>query len=778
MNNTYDLLKLLDKYKVVIPIIQRDYAQGRKDKQFIRKTFLGDIKNCLESNESMSLDFVYGNEEYGRFYPLDGQQRLTTLWLVYWYIAFKTKRLPEMKERLLNFSYETRESSKEFCEALCNMSTEEMPEKVVDYIKQQTWFYSAWLQDPTISAMLRTIGEGQENEADNIEEVFKDCNLEEYYKRLKDTDKPLIRFELMVIGNSKLPLSDDLYIKMNARGKVLTDFENFKSDLVSWINKNEEFEVISPDDKTRLKEYYPAQIDNAWTDVIWKYAQTNGGEVDDIFFSFINRYVLNLICIDEKYTPSSFGSGEEKINKDFNKLYGVGLNDTSGDDSLVSYEGFDTYKDYFNSSVVGNLDKLFSIISDEEISKKINKALSIKDADKEGSKYSFFPQIQEGRLKSTTQKERVYFLAITSFINNIQGNCIDEEKFNRWMRVVKNLIENAGIETIPTMITCMRLINNLAKALYDHKCDIYETLHYYSVGNPNNQLDYQLIEEKEKAEKILEGENWEQKIIEAENYSFFNGSIRFLFHDGECKTDWDQFDKKFEKAEELFKLEEDRVKLETVERFFKYFRNFDEIYNQYLFTTVGYHPRNKCWKKDILCNNELMYNVHLLLSEGPIPTYDDEYKDFLDSDLIKQIVNFDYNYKYRLKYFNNEPYIYKKGRTEEGVYVSNHRKTMCEKFKKLVEFQQISLFNPEYNFYCNGFYWGGSVMFRYNGNNYEWFNKNDNDGKVDGIYIYKNGAYLEEHLNWDCKEDLINIMNGFQDELINKDSNLNKMSDK
>ena len=70
----------------------------------------------------------------------------------------------------------------------------------------------------------------------------------------------------------------------------------------------------------------------------------------------------------------------------------------------------------------------------------------------------------------------------------------------------------------------MRLINNLAKALYDYKCDIYETLHNYSVGNPNNQLDYQLIEEKEKAEKILEGENWEQRIIKAENYSFFNGS--------------------------------------------------------------------------------------------------------------------------------------------------------------------------------------------------------------------------------------------------------------
>ena len=103
---------------------------------------------------------------------------------------------------------------------------------------------------------------------------------------------------------------------------------------------------------------------------------------------------------------------------------------------------------------------------------------------------------------------------------------------------------------------------------------------------------------------------------------------------------------------------------------------------------------------------------------------------------------------------------------------------MCEKFDSFVKSQQISLINPNYNFYRNGFYWGGSVMFSYNGNSYGWFNKDDNDGKVDGIYPYKNGAYLEEHINWDCKEDLITLLNGFQDEIINKDSNLNKLSDK
>lgn len=43
----------------------------------------------------------------------------------------------------------------------------------------------------------------------------------------------------MVIGADKLPLSDDLYIKMNARGKRLTDFENFKADLIGWMPEGE-----------------------------------------------------------------------------------------------------------------------------------------------------------------------------------------------------------------------------------------------------------------------------------------------------------------------------------------------------------------------------------------------------------------------------------------------------------------------------------------------------------------------------------------------------------
>ena len=48
-----------------IPIIQRDYAQGRLGKENLRKNFLADLKNALDSGGAMKLDFVYGSIENG-----------------------------------------------------------------------------------------------------------------------------------------------------------------------------------------------------------------------------------------------------------------------------------------------------------------------------------------------------------------------------------------------------------------------------------------------------------------------------------------------------------------------------------------------------------------------------------------------------------------------------------------------------------------------------------------------------------------------------------------
>ena len=69
--------------RIVIPIIQRDYAQGRRDPEIdrIRHRFLDSLYEAV-SDKPVTLDFIYGDvDENGIMTPLDGQQRLTTLFL-------------------------------------------------------------------------------------------------------------------------------------------------------------------------------------------------------------------------------------------------------------------------------------------------------------------------------------------------------------------------------------------------------------------------------------------------------------------------------------------------------------------------------------------------------------------------------------------------------------------------------------------------------------------------------------------------------------------------
>ena len=123
--------------KIEIPRIQRDYAQGRENESEIRKRFLDSIFNVLGAvdDKSLEMDFVYGSvaeiedkkakQFIYKFIPLDGQQRLTTLFLLYWYIgsreiAGNEIEFTALKELLKKFTYETRVSSRRFCTNLVN----------------------------------------------------------------------------------------------------------------------------------------------------------------------------------------------------------------------------------------------------------------------------------------------------------------------------------------------------------------------------------------------------------------------------------------------------------------------------------------------------------------------------------------------------------------------------------------------------------------------------------------------------------------------------------
>ncbi|MBK6802583.1 MAG: DUF262 domain-containing protein [Novosphingobium sp.] len=82
---------------IQIPMIQRDYAQGRSDPKAtqIRNNFIATLTEAVTSNASgelapIGLDFVYGDVRQGVFLPLDGQQRLTALFLLHWYLAVRS----------------------------------------------------------------------------------------------------------------------------------------------------------------------------------------------------------------------------------------------------------------------------------------------------------------------------------------------------------------------------------------------------------------------------------------------------------------------------------------------------------------------------------------------------------------------------------------------------------------------------------------------------------------------------------------------------------------
>ena len=246
MNNTvldeetYSFWKLINKYNITIPMIQRDYVQGKEDKRIneIREKLINNIKLAIQGEKLLDFDFIYGstkinedNEE--ELSLLDGQQRITTLFLLHWYFAKKEcKMTDEVKNIMHNFSYQNRVSSREFCKSLVDKEIKiEKNKKISDLIRQKTWYYSEWNNDPTVKNML--------NMLDCIHENFYEY---EAFDKLIDENNSLITF--MFIPLEKFNLTDELYIKMNSRGKKLTNFEIFKSKILEIMKEQNEKELL------------------------------------------------------------------------------------------------------------------------------------------------------------------------------------------------------------------------------------------------------------------------------------------------------------------------------------------------------------------------------------------------------------------------------------------------------------------------------------------------------------------------------------------------------
>ncbi|THF76546.1 DUF262 domain-containing protein [Cohnella fermenti] len=264
------LLKLLAEFRVEIPIVQRDYAQGRQDPDttIVRETLLADIRTAIrEQKNPVELNFVYGKVEGDTFIPIDGQQRLTTLFLLHIY-AFADD--PSRTELFKKFSYETRTSSRDFLEKLTLHRSAVFTDAAAPSaeIEDSEWFVAGWKYDPTIQSALTML--------DDIKQAF--CEADNLAHCLSNPAFEPVVFKFLEM--KELGMEDSLYIKLNSRGKPLTPFENFKAQLIGRLQKL----------KLPMTVDFEQRFDREWTDLFWANSQKS---FDQTFLAFFGEILIN-----------------------------------------------------------------------------------------------------------------------------------------------------------------------------------------------------------------------------------------------------------------------------------------------------------------------------------------------------------------------------------------------------------------------------------------------------------------------------------------------------
>lgn len=474
MNQTYTLLSLCEAYqKIEIPIIQRNYVQGN-DKT-IRCHFVDYLVKALTQQSPVELDFVYGAErqdtrltdncapQVGRvLIPLDGQQRLTTLWLLHGYllaleqVSNNPEQLsPEKREAqcqlLARFVYETRQSAKDFCgywlQEVTQRACPELVDKPSKYLRNCAWFDPEWEKEGTVTAMLGMLDEVASKRKE-LQEVP--------YGRLSEC----IRFYYLHI--EKFGLSNELYIRMNARGEQLTSFEHFKSSFYKVIQDHSSLSAI--------KE----KMEYDWVDALWQYRPKDTHVTDHPFMKCLS-FVTEVLHI-----------------KDYDK----GTEDNI--ESVYQYPYAVTYLEQ-TLDCVENLKGI-----------QYDKLLKDSDTKKTLSFQEILARMLTDGLRTVTQRILLYTaIAYVQHHNTFEG-------IVSLLRVVRNLSTNTVKQKIDSTKIYLSL-DELVKVP-----NIYDYLAHLQ-GDISGFSDTQLEEEKAKAQLRLARPEVNTLLDEIED--FFSGKV-------------------------------------------------------------------------------------------------------------------------------------------------------------------------------------------------------------------------------------------------------------
>ncbi|MGK0363403.1 MAG: hypothetical protein ACI85O_000448 [Saprospiraceae bacterium] len=644
----YTFWKLINEHRIEIPIIQRDYAQGRENTKSkdIRENFVAQLHKALSSaneTDKLHLNFVYGkvngrlnatkqaenkaaiksmlsavqsysqnmnltvsceikeleNTEQGinatSFIPLDGQQRLTTLYLLHWYLMMRLGK--KDKSILENFSYRIRPSSKDFCDGLINEELSfELNDSVSEKIKNTNWFFSFWKKDPTVRGML--------NMLDEIHKQFKENSTEDltdFWEGLTSNEQPSISFEFLDLDDYNL--TNELYIKMNARGKSLTEFENFKAWLIEEVGEQK----IGTED-------WKLKIDTIWADLFWNHRDDANMLIDEEYMRFFrNMTQIHFVM------QNSFVSGDQSETTKENTNIAREIATTKGNDGEYILKSNSFYKEHqlFEKE---NLKEIFSII--ELLSQKIEKLDVFENVDFFKSGKSIFKSFISGTM---TYPNKVLFYGMMLYLLKNQKDEFYKKNFKSWMRVIQNLIENSTIDSLTTFSSALKGLQELSE--YSH--DIYNYL-AKTDAKISGFGRFQSEEELRKTMLIKDETLNEAEFIEFENHTYFKGQVNFLLE--LCAANGlinnDKFNDYGQKCAAIFSHK---------------MKNFDDVtFERALFTKGNYlirpstnwcfitmqtpqkkHPKPQDWRSKIF--------IQKIDNEGNLPNQLNILKKLLDS---------------------------------------------------------------------------------------------------------------------------------------------------
>lgn len=154
---------------------------------------------------------------------------------------------------------------------LDNLGSIPNKKSISEEIIDSSWFVNGWKYDKTVNNMLNTL--------EFISEACVNPNDFKYYEN--------ITFSFLNMHSKGL--TDDIYVKMNGRGRPLSYYENLKSWMDEKVTK---LFVNEPE----FYEDWEKKMDNEWTDFFWlnrNKEQEHPEEIDDEQ----ERFLYNLLRI-------------------------------------------------------------------------------------------------------------------------------------------------------------------------------------------------------------------------------------------------------------------------------------------------------------------------------------------------------------------------------------------------------------------------------------------------------------------------------------------------